>query len=53
MWLRAFFMRDLKEEISYRLNMVWQIGNLAFGVLGLLFLGRLVTGGGENPALSP
>ncbi len=53
MWIRAFFMRDLKEEISYRLNMVWQVGNLAFGVLGLLFLGRLVTGSGENPALSP
>lgn len=53
MWIRAFFMRDLKEELSYRLNMVWQVGNLAFGVLGLLFLGRLVAGGGANPALSP
>ena len=51
MWLRAFFMRDFKQEISYRLNMFWQVGNLAFGVLGLLFLGRMVSGGGVNPAL--
>ena len=53
MWIRAFFMRDLKEEVSYRLNMVWQVGNLVFGVLGLLFLGRLIGGGGVNPALAP
>jgi len=46
-------MRDLKEEISYRLNMIWQVGNLLFGVLGLLFLGRLVSGGGPNPTLAP
>ena len=51
MWIRAFFLRDLKEEISYRLNMLWQIGNLAFGILGLLFLGRMVAVGGDNPAL--
>ncbi len=53
MWITAFFMRDVKEEISYRLNMVWQVGNLIFGVLGLLFLGRLVGAGGVNPALEP
>ncbi|MBM4371399.1 MAG: ABC transporter permease, partial [Deltaproteobacteria bacterium] len=52
MWLRAFLRRDLREELSYRLYAVMQGASMVFGVLGLLFLGRMV-GRGTVPALDP
>ena len=42
----AFLKRDLRQELSYRLNFLWQLGSLVFSIAVLYFLSRMLA---ENP----
>ena len=42
----AFLKRDLRQELSYRLNFLWQIGSLVFSIAVLYFLSRMLA---QNP----
>jgi ABC-2 type transport system permease protein len=48
--MAAFFLRDLRVELSYRLALVLQLGGLAWMLVLVYFGGRLV---GAQPALAP
>lgn len=42
----AFLKRDLRQELSYRLNFLWQVGSMVFSIAVLYFLSRMLS---ENP----
>ena len=50
--IRAFFVRDLYEELSYPLSFTWRVGSIFFKLVTFYFLGRLLAGA-LLPELSP
>ena len=40
----SFLKRDLRQELSYRLNFLWQVGSLVFSIAVLYFLSRMLAG---------